>query len=131
MIYWKKLLGFVTILGLSMTMANAGITGDWYTQKGSHFHINLHKGKLSGKIVKLVNLPPTCTYCKGARHNQPFAGMTIFSGLTLKDGKWQGGTIFNPGDGKRYRVKIWQEGKVLKVRSYLSLLYQTLTLRRK
>ena len=135
----KKL--FLALLTLSLfttSIASAGITGNWVTyddktgKKKSIIKISKHGGKLSGTITKLYNPTHTkCVACKGRLHNKPIVGMTVFSGLRLKDGKWQGGKILDPKNGKWYTCEIWEEGKNLKVRGYILMFYRTQTWKRK
>jgi len=130
----KKLLwGMLSIL-LLVSVATAGVTGNWSTyddktgKKKSIIRISKHGNTISGTITKLFNPAHTkCVKCKGKRHNKPIVGMTVFSGLTLKDGKWQGGKILDPKNGKWYTCEIWQEGANLKVRGYILLFYRTQT----
>ena len=135
----KKLFLALLAIGLfAMTTVSAGITGNWTTyddktgKKKSIIRISNHGGKLSGTITKLYNPTHTkCVACKGRLHNKPIVGMTVFSGLRLKDGKWQGGKILDPKNGKWYTCEIWEEGKNLKVRGYILMFYRTQTWKRK
>jgi len=134
----KRLLQGILIGTLLTWGATAGITGNWVTyddktgKKKSIIRISNHGGKLSGKITKLYHPTHTnCIKCKGKLHNKPIVGMVIFSGLRYKDGKWKGGKILDPKNGKWYTCEIWQEGKNLKVRGYILMFYRTQTWRRK
>jgi uncharacterized protein (DUF2147 family) len=134
----KKLLWSVLSVVLLSSVSVAGVTGNWVTyddktgKKKSIIKISKHDGRLSGKITKLFNPATTkCVKCKGKQHNKPIVGMTVFSGLTLKDGKWQGGKILDPHNGKWYTCKIWQEGANLKVRGYILVFYRTQIWKRK
>ena len=135
----KKILLSLLSIGLLTGTIHAGITGNWVTyddktgKKKSIVKITKHGNTISGTIQKLFSRPATtkCVKCKGKLHNKPIVGMTIFSGLKLKKGKWQGGKILDPKNGKWYTCKIWQEGANLKVRGFILMFYRTQTWRRK
>ena len=85
-------------------------------------------GALSAKIVQLIdtrNGPnPRCDQCKGKRRNQPILGMTIAWGLRPeRNGRWGGGTILDPENGKEYSVRMTlvERGRKLEVRGFLGL----------
>ena len=46
-------------------------------------------------------------------------------------GKWEGGKIYNPKNGKTYKCSIWLDGNNLKVRGYVAMFYETQTWTRK
>lgn len=53
---------------------------------------------------------------------RPLVGLTIVSGLRYRDGRWQGGTIYDPGSGKSYRCRLeLEEGGFLRVRGYMGM----------
>lgn len=85
-------------------------------------------GALSAKIVRLIDTrngpDPVCDRCKGKRRNQPILGMTIAWGLRREgDGRWGGGTILDPENGKEYSVRMTPAdgGRRLEVRGFLGL----------
>ena len=90
-------------------------------------------GKLYGKIVGLPEpnddkgQPKVCTKCQGADKDKPIVGLVIIKDLTPGDGRYKGGTILDPEDGKVYRAEVWTEGESLKVRGYLGPFYKTQT----
>lgn len=133
-----KLFLALIMLGLLASSATAGVAGNWVTyddktgQKKSIIRISNHGNSISGTITKLYNPTNTkCVKCKGKLHNKPIVGMTVFSGLKFKDGKWKGGKILDPKNGKWYTCEIWQEGANLKVRGYILMFFRTQTWRRK
>ena len=92
----------------------------------SHIQIYEKKGKIHGKIVKLLKKPPDqkCDKCKGDRKDKPVVGMEMLWGLPKhkkKPNKWGEGKILDPGNGKTYRasIEILDGGKKLKVRGYI------------
>ena len=90
-------------------------------------------GKVFGKIVGLtepndtVGKPKTCTKCGGADKDKPIIGLVIIRDLVASDGRYKGGTILDPEDGKVYKAEVWVEGGALKVRGYLGVFYKTQT----
>jgi uncharacterized protein (DUF2147 family) len=90
-------------------------------------------GKLHGKIVGLTDpndekgKPKICTKCQGADKDQPIVGLVIVKDLAPTNGRFKGGTILDPEDGKVYKAELWTEGDKLKVRGYLGPFYKTQT----
>jgi uncharacterized protein (DUF2147 family) len=90
-------------------------------------------GKLYGKIIGLPQpnddkgQPKVCTKCQGADKDKPIVGLVIIKDLIPGDGRYKGGTILDPEDGKVYRAEVWAEGESLKVRGYLGPFYKTQT----
>jgi len=130
------MVGFL-LLGLFASVSIAGVTGNWVTyddktgKKKSIINISKHGNSISGTVVKLYPGALTnCGACKGGLKNKPIKGMTVFRNLKLKDGKWQGGKILDPKNGKWYTCEIWQEGANLKVRGYILMFYRTQTWKR-
>ncbi len=85
-------------------------------------------GELHGIIEKLFRNPneeqhPNCDKCTGEKKNKPVIGMTILTGLKLKDGEYAGGEILDPANGKIYRCKMWtsEGGKKLHVRGFIGV----------
>ena len=68
-------------------------------------------GELVGRVVQVLdarNGPnPACDKCKGALHGKPIKGMTILWGLKPDGtGKWAGGRVLDPENGKDYKAKL-------------------------
>jgi uncharacterized protein (DUF2147 family) len=90
-------------------------------------------GKLFGKIVGLTEptdaagKPKTCTKCAGADKDKPIVGLVIIRDLAAAEGRYKGGTILDPEDGKVYKAEVWVEDGKLKVRGYIGFLYKTQT----
>jgi uncharacterized protein (DUF2147 family) len=90
-------------------------------------------GKLFGKIVGLTEpndergKPKTCTHCTGTDKDKPIVGLVIIRDLDASGGRYKGGTILDPEDGKVYKAEIWVEDGKLKVRGYLGFFYKTQT----
>ena len=90
-------------------------------------------GKLFGKITGLTEpvddegQPKICAECKGDDKNKPVVGLVIVQNLVPSGGRYKGGTILDPEDGKVYKAEIWiQDGK-LRVRGYLGIFFKTQT----
>lgn len=85
-------------------------------------------GALSAKIVRLIDTRdgpnPLCEKCRGKRRNKPILGMTIAWGLRREGGgRWGGGTILDPENGKEYSVRMTpvEGGRKLEVRGFLGI----------
>ena len=67
-------------------------------------------GVLSGHIVELLNPSkpnPVCDKCGDDRKNKPITGMEIIRGMKASGGgKYAGGTILKPDEGKVYKSKM-------------------------
>ena len=67
-------------------------------------------GALNGRIVELLNPSrpnPTCDKCSDDRKNKPITGMEIIRGMKASGGgKYAGGTILKPDEGKVYKSKM-------------------------
>ena len=78
-------------------------------------------GTLSGRIVELIDPSkpnPTCDKCKDDRKGKPITGMEIIRGMKAEGGgKYAGGTILKPDEGKVYKSKMTlvEGGKKLEV----------------
>jgi uncharacterized protein (DUF2147 family) len=128
-------------LGLAAGVAGAADAplGNWNTvddktgKVKSEVQLYDQGGKLYGKIVGLPEpnddqgKPRVCTKCQGADKDQPIVGLVIIKDLGLDGGRYKGGTILDPEDGKVYKAEVWQEGTNLKVRGYLGPFYKTQT----
>jgi len=55
--------------------------------------------------------------------DRPLTGLDLFAGFAYDgDGRWTGGTIYDPNSGKTYRCIItWVDGNTLKVRGYIGV----------
>ena len=128
-------------LGLAATLGAAADAplGNWNTvddktgKVKSEVQIYDQGGKIYGKIVGLPEpnddkgKPKLCTKCQGADKDKPIVGLVIIKELVADGGRYKGGTILDPEDGKVYRAEIWPEGAELKVRGYLGPFYKTQT----
>lgn len=68
-------------------------------------------GSYAGKVVEILDthngIDPACDKCRGSNRNKPIKGMVILWGLKADGaGKWNGGTVLDPENGRTYRSKI-------------------------
>ena len=123
--------------GASATPEGLWETRDAETGQGrSLVRIEVKEGRLAGVVVKVFPRPgedpdPVCTRCRGVRHGQRVVGMQILWGHHLQDGRWRGGTVLDPENGKEYASTLWIEsGGQLRMRGHWGPFYRTETWRR-
>lgn len=88
--------------------------------------IRENQGTLEGRIEKLLDPgdPPDakCDQCTDERRNLPVLGLLIIRHARKGDGgRWEGGDILDPEDGKVYRLRLTPtpDGRRLEVRGYV------------
>jgi uncharacterized protein (DUF2147 family) len=123
------------LLGLLAGLAQAQATpaGLWKTiddetkAEKSLVRITEAGGVFTGKIEKLLDpakQESKCDKCTDERKDQPVLGMTILRNVKPHEdekGRWDGGDILDPNNGKVYKVRIKtaDEGKKLEVRGFI------------
>ncbi len=120
------------------SIANEGeaVIGQWFTSdKTGKIELYPCGGKLCGKIVWLENPPPVygnppkdVNNPNASLRGRELIGMNLLEGFVKKgDNYWEGGTIYDPENGKTYKCNMKLEGDVLNVRGYIgfSLLGRT------
>lgn len=124
---WTLVLGGVSAPVLAQDSAAADpIEGVWVTSDGEGWvEIQKVDKTLEGTIIggpsdddrRDENNPDP------ALRNQRLTGLKILKGFEADgDGKWTGGTIYDPDNGKTYRCNLQLENKDrLKVRGYLGV----------
>ncbi|MCO4837772.1 MAG: DUF2147 domain-containing protein [Oceanospirillaceae bacterium] len=139
----SALVAFIWVLSTSLVLANGDeIIGSWltpddkavveiYQQDGEYFgkFVSLKeplypagdKSGLDGQ-AKVDRNNPDAT-----QHTQPIIGLVMLNGMEYagqKKGKhqWQGGTIYDPGNGKAYKctIKLNADG-TLDLRGYIGI----------
>jgi uncharacterized protein (DUF2147 family) len=126
----------LTVLSVFVPAAQAAsIDGDWLTPKGgAKVHIANCGPKLCGVITWLKNPnDKTGQPAKDAYNpdptlkSRPVVGVQILRNMQpAGDGRWTGGSIYNPGDGKTYASKmILDPTGVLKVQGCVSVICVT------
>jgi len=91
------------------------------------FLISDHNGVYDGIIARMFLKPGedpnvVCDKCKDDRHDHLWLGLEIIRGMQQEgEGKYAGGTILDPRDGKVYKatMKLASDGQMLVVRGYL------------
>ena len=67
-------------------------------------------GSYAGRVAEILDTkdgPNPCDKCKGALHGKPIKGMVILWGLKPDGaGKWSGGTVLDPENGKTYKSRL-------------------------
>ena len=90
-------------------------------------------GRYAGKVVEILDLKdgpnPLCDQCKGASRDKPIKGMVILWGLKPDgDGKWSGGHVLDPENGKTYKSKLaLRDGGRLDMSGCIAFLCRTQT----
>ncbi len=135
---------FAIALGLAavpmMASAQQSAVGKWRTIDGDTGQAKSvveitqsQNGVLSGRILELINPSrpnPTCDKCSDDRKGRPITGMEIIRGMRADGaGKWAGGTILKPDEGKVYRSKMELEdgGRKLKVSGCVAFICKSQT----
>ena len=123
---------FTLLLFFSASIHAQSPVGVWKTidditgEAKSYIQISEDNGKLSGKIVKLLQVAEdtTCDECPGTKKDKPLMGMEILWNLKKDGDQWSGGKIMDPENGKTYKCKIWFEGndgEELHLRGYIGV----------
>lgn len=131
-----RLCALPLLAGLAIAPASAEVTpaGLWKTvddgsgKAKSLVRIVDHGGSLEGRIEKLLDPDdppaPVCEKCSDERRNQPVLGLLIIRNVkksATSAGRWEGGDILDPENGKVYRVRLEPspDGRQLEVRGYI------------
>lgn len=106
------------LMALSLSAAAADAVGRWKTidsdtgKAKSIVEITRNaEGVYSGRIVEILHSDrgpnPACDKCKDDRRNKPIKGIEIIRGMKADGGgKYAGGTILKPDEGKVYKSKM-------------------------
>ena len=107
------------------------VLGKWKTiddetgQAKSIVEVYEKSGKIYGKVVEILRAEhkkDVCSKCVGADKNKPILGMIIINGLEKDDSEYNGGTVLDPENGKKYKCYITLESPdKLKLRGYIGL----------
>lgn len=128
----SMVLGFSASALLSTSALAASLNGtQWQTvddktgEKKAIIQLNESSGKVSGKIIKVLNTKDAnalCEKCPGSLKNKPVEGLQILSGLKANgNNQWSDGQLVDPETGKVYSGKLTlsDNGKSLKLRGYV------------
>jgi uncharacterized protein (DUF2147 family) len=133
--YRCAILALVLLLGMAFADENENlILGDWLTQEKDGV-IQIYRteaGHYEGRVIggsgdanrQDVNNPDPNL------RSRPLVGQVVLRGFKYDgEGKWSGGTIYDPNNGKTYKcyVEVIDSGRRLKLRGYIgfSLLGRT------
>ena len=122
-----KKLTLAAVFALAATASHAGgITGTFQTQANDDGHIGMVQfydcgGKYCGKLIKSFDKT-------GKEISSPNAGKNIVAGMNDDgNGKFSGGTIWDPGADKTYKSKMSLDGKTLSVSGCVTVFCKTQT----
>ena len=113
-----RALALLALLSLPLSVSAEEPVGRWKTiddatgKPKSVVEIYRAKdGSHAGRVVEILDTKdgpnPACDKCKGANHNKPIKGMVILWGLKPDGaGKWAGGRVLDPENGKDYKAKL-------------------------
>ena len=114
-----RLLVLTALLSLPFqSLAQDSLAGRWKTVDDATGKtksiVEIHTardGSIAGRVAEIVDTKdgpnPLCKECKGALHGKPIKGMTILWGLKPDGtGKWAGGRVLDPENGKDYKAKL-------------------------
>jgi uncharacterized protein (DUF2147 family) len=119
---------FFLMLG---SIHSQSVIGKWKTiddetgEAKSVVEIYEKSGKIYGKVVEILRADhkkDLCTSCDGAEKNKPILGMVIINGLKKDGAEYNGGTILDPTNGKKYKCYITLDSAdKLKLRGYVGI----------
>ena len=130
------LLGIVFLVGC-FNVKSQEVVGKWKTidddtgEAKSVVEIYEENGKIVGKIIEILNpdsQDKLCSNCEGSEYNTPIKGLKIIKNLSKEGKEYEGGTIFDPEKGKKYKCKIWvdeEDVNTLNVRGYIAFFFRT------
>ncbi|WP_163411297.1 DUF2147 domain-containing protein [Flavobacterium ajazii] len=108
-----------------------GVVGKWKTiddetgEAKSIVEVYEKSGKIYAKVVEILRADhkkDVCSKCEGAEKNKPILGMVIMNGLKKDGDEYNGGTILDPTNGKKYKCYITLESAdKLKLRGYVGI----------
>jgi uncharacterized protein (DUF2147 family) len=120
--------------------ADDGVLGTWLTEAGdqggrAHVQITRQGDRIAGKIVKLEEPNFEAGHPRAGKpkvdlenpdpklRERPIIGLVILQGFTHDGGgKWSGGTVYDPANGKTYKAQITLRGRdQLALRGYIGI----------
>ncbi|TBN00390.1 DUF2147 domain-containing protein [Hyunsoonleella flava] len=133
----KNKIAVLVLCLISCSMFAQDIFGKWKTiddetgEAKSIVKIYKENGKVFGKIVDILNpdrKDALCIKCEGDDKDKPIMGFVLIRNLE-KDGRYyEGGTIFDPQKGKKYKCRLGLDEDnedLLQVRGYVAFFYAT------
>ena len=129
--YRRAIAGIMLLGALSVSNADnmPPIAGTWLSGDGDGWiEITVEEDDLSGVIKGSPNADDDRPdkdekNPDPALRDRPLIGLELFGNFSYNgDGRWSGGTIYDPNSGKTYRCIItWVDQNTLKVRGYIGV----------
>ena len=123
--------GLVVFFSIIFNAQSQTVFGKWKTiddetgQAKSIVEVYEKGGKVYGKVVEILRAEhkkDVCSKCDGADKNKPILGMIIINGLEKDGAEYNGGTVLDPENGKKYKCYITLESPdKLKLRGFIGL----------
>lgn len=123
--------GLVVFFSIIFNAQGQTVLGKWKTiddetgEAKSIVEVYEKSGKIYAKVVEILRAEhkkDICTKCEGADKNKPILGMVIMNGLEKDGSEYNGGTILDPQNGKKYKCYITLESPdKLKLRGYIGI----------
>jgi len=123
--------GLVVFFSIIFNAQGQTVLGKWKTvddetgQVKSIVEVYEKGGKVYGKVVEILRAEhkkDVCSKCDGADKNKPILGMIIINGLEKDGAEYNGGTVLDPENGKKYKCYITLESPdKLKLRGFIGL----------
>jgi uncharacterized protein (DUF2147 family) len=131
-------MSILLVLAAAATTTFNPIVGRWHTPEDRAIvEIAPCGNQLCGTIIGAVPLPNTNTPPRDthnpdpALRNRSIVGVRLLAGFVQGRGKWTGGTIYNPTNGKSYRSEMSLNANgTLRVAGCVSVICQTQIWRR-
>ena len=136
-------LAAASLLAIPVIAADAqadNVLGTWLTEAGdqggrAHVEISRSGGSLVGRIVHLEEPNFEAGHARAGKpkvdlenpdpkkRERAILGLQILSGFSYAgNGKWTGGTIYDPANGKTYKAQITVQGRdKLALRGYIGV----------
>lgn len=118
-----------SVSGSAQSFSSNDILGQWLNEeKDAIVGVYMEKGKFYGKIVWLEEpVDPETGKPKvddenpdENLQNRPVMGLVILEDFEFEDGSWEGGTIYDPKNGKTYKCRMRMESdSLLYIRGYI------------
>ena len=129
----KKILLYLLPLFFTHVFAQAPdpdvIAGSWLTASGKAIVKIYKEGNVyNGRITWLKNPLYDDGKPKVDKNNpdekqrtNPLMGLNLLKGFVFKNGQWEGGTIYDPENGKTYSCRIRYREGMLDLRGYVGI----------
>lgn len=123
--------GLVVFFSIIFNAQCQTVLGKWKTiddesgEAKSIVEVYEKSGKIYAKVVEILRAEhkkDICSKCDGTDKNKPILGMVIMNGLEKDGEEYNGGTILDPQNGKKYKCYITLESPdKLKLRGYIGI----------